>query len=304
MRTNNPTNPEDLKDLILRRLGAPVVNIEVTNDQVYDCIDRALELFFQYHTDGSNLTYGVYELNATQASTGLLQLNNNAIAVTRILRAGSDLYTMDGTTTLSWFSNWLFGLVNGGDTEYNGFNGGIFNNGSLVTYSLLMSYQNMLYDQLSPIPKFFYNEVNNQIRVFGNLHENDVLVFEMYVPSGLYSDQKTNVIGNGYEGSFGTDPDEVDIYDNPKYALAENAYIGGPELSPMGGVFKQRWVKDYATALTKQLWGFTLSKRQDVPLVGNTTINGQFIYEEGTKDVEKLRDELKELDEPLGVFYG
>lgn len=304
MRTNNPDNPEDLKDLILRRLGAPIHNIELTTDQIYDCIDRALELFYQYHSDGTNLTYKVCKLTEEQASSGLIQLDNDAIAVTKILRAGSNIYTMDGKTTLTWFSNWLFGLTGGGDTEYSGFNGGIFNNGSLVTYSLFMSYQNMLYDQLDPIPKFYYNETNHQMRVFGNLMAGDFLVFEMYVPTGLYSDQKTNVIGNGYRGAYGSEPDPVNIYDNPNYSLAENSYIGGPELSPLGGVFKNRWVKNYATALAKQLWGFILSKNQNVALVGNITINGQFIYDAGTSEIEKLEEELDGLDIPLGVFYG
>ena len=40
----NTYNPKTLKDAILRRLGAPVINVEVTEDQIYDCIQRALEL--------------------------------------------------------------------------------------------------------------------------------------------------------------------------------------------------------------------------------------------------------------------
>ena len=41
----NTYNPKTLKDAILRRLGAPVINVEVTEDQIYDCIQRALELY-------------------------------------------------------------------------------------------------------------------------------------------------------------------------------------------------------------------------------------------------------------------
>nr|DAF95453.1 MAG TPA: neck protein [Myoviridae sp. ctCo31] len=43
------SNPRQLKDLILRRLGAPVINIEITEEQIYDCIYRALELYGEYH---------------------------------------------------------------------------------------------------------------------------------------------------------------------------------------------------------------------------------------------------------------
>ena len=54
-------NPRELKDAILRRLGAPVINVEVTEDQIYDCIQRALELYGEYHFDGVNKGYKVFK---------------------------------------------------------------------------------------------------------------------------------------------------------------------------------------------------------------------------------------------------
>lgn len=45
----NSQNPKELKDVILRRLGAPIINVELTPDQIYDCIQRALELYGEYH---------------------------------------------------------------------------------------------------------------------------------------------------------------------------------------------------------------------------------------------------------------
>ena len=47
----NTYNPKTLKDAILRRLGAPVISVEVTEDQIYDCIQRALELYTDYPND-------------------------------------------------------------------------------------------------------------------------------------------------------------------------------------------------------------------------------------------------------------
>ncbi|APD20561.1 head-tail adaptor Ad2 [Klebsiella phage KPV15] len=60
----NTYNPKTLKDAILRRLGAPVINVEVTEDQIYDCIQRALELYGEYHFNGLNKGYQVFWLSS------------------------------------------------------------------------------------------------------------------------------------------------------------------------------------------------------------------------------------------------
>ena len=42
MATNTARNPKELKDVILRRLGAPIINVELTEDMIYDCIQREI----------------------------------------------------------------------------------------------------------------------------------------------------------------------------------------------------------------------------------------------------------------------
>lgn len=46
------TNRQDFKDYCLRRLGAPVIDINIDDDQVEDRIDDALQYFQDYHFDG------------------------------------------------------------------------------------------------------------------------------------------------------------------------------------------------------------------------------------------------------------
>ncbi|AFQ22637.1 T4-like phage head completion, neckhetero-dimeric protein [Stenotrophomonas phage IME13] len=65
-------NPLELKDAILRRLGAPIVHVEVTEQQVFDCISRALELYGEYHYDGFHKTYATVVLTEEQAKTGVI----------------------------------------------------------------------------------------------------------------------------------------------------------------------------------------------------------------------------------------
>ena len=48
----NPATREQLKDYALRSLGAPVIEINVDDDQIDDRIDEALQFYQNYHMDG------------------------------------------------------------------------------------------------------------------------------------------------------------------------------------------------------------------------------------------------------------
>ena len=48
-----PTSKAELKEYALRRLGKPVLEINVSDDQVDDAIDYTLQKFQQYHYDGA-----------------------------------------------------------------------------------------------------------------------------------------------------------------------------------------------------------------------------------------------------------
>jgi hypothetical protein len=50
---------QDLKQYILRRLGYPVVNVEVTDDQLEDIIYETLQKYFQFAYGGTQLRFGV-----------------------------------------------------------------------------------------------------------------------------------------------------------------------------------------------------------------------------------------------------
>jgi hypothetical protein len=87
------TNRQDFKAYCLKRLGAPVIDINVDDDQVEDRIDDALQYWQDYHFDGLQKVYWIKTvtqddinqqyLDASQAQDG--QGNNLEIAgITRI----------------------------------------------------------------------------------------------------------------------------------------------------------------------------------------------------------------------------
>ena len=52
-----PYSKQELADWILRRLGAPVINVEIADVQLEDCIDEAVQFFHYYHYDGAQRSY-------------------------------------------------------------------------------------------------------------------------------------------------------------------------------------------------------------------------------------------------------
>ncbi|WWS25364.1 hypothetical protein vBKpnAMK6_00422 [Klebsiella phage vB_Kpn_AM_K6] len=68
--------------------------------------------------------------------------------------------------------------------------------------------------------------------------------------------------------------------------------------------YNNRWVKDYATALTKKLWGEILFKHQGLQLAGGVTVDGQTLKVEAQEEIERLREELDLLDPGCPILLG
>ena len=59
-----PSTKATLKSYCLRALGSGVIDINVSDDQVDDRLDEALQYFAQYHYDGIRRTYLKYQYTA------------------------------------------------------------------------------------------------------------------------------------------------------------------------------------------------------------------------------------------------
>ena len=68
-----PTTKQELADWILRRLGAPVINVEIADVQLEDMIDEAVQFYQEYHFDGAERTYRTIKIDGA-----LLDGNNRA----------------------------------------------------------------------------------------------------------------------------------------------------------------------------------------------------------------------------------
>ena len=59
-----PSSRQELIDYSLRRLGAPVLEINVDDDQIDDLVDDALQVFNERHFDGVERMYLKYKVTA------------------------------------------------------------------------------------------------------------------------------------------------------------------------------------------------------------------------------------------------
>jgi hypothetical protein len=84
-----PASRADLKDYCLRNIGFPVVDINVDDDQLEDRIDDALQLYSEFHFDGTEFTYLGVQLTANNISQKYVTVVDSIIGVSRVMPIGS-----------------------------------------------------------------------------------------------------------------------------------------------------------------------------------------------------------------------
>jgi len=87
------TNRADFTSYCLRRLGAPVIDINVDPDQVNDRIDDALKFWYDYHFDGAEKTFYKYIVTQEDINNKYIPVADNIIGVVNIFDLGDYLAT-------------------------------------------------------------------------------------------------------------------------------------------------------------------------------------------------------------------
>ena len=65
-----PTTRTEFKDYVLRKLGAPVLDVNLASEQCEDLIDDALQLFYERHFDGVSRCYLKYKVTQADKDRG------------------------------------------------------------------------------------------------------------------------------------------------------------------------------------------------------------------------------------------
>ena len=85
------TTRQEFKDRCLRRLGAPVIEINVTDEQIDDAVDDSLSYYWDYHFDGSDKQYYKHQVTDQDVANKYITLPENIIGAVNIFTIGDAL---------------------------------------------------------------------------------------------------------------------------------------------------------------------------------------------------------------------
>lgn len=83
-----PTTRDQFKEYCLRKLGKPVIEINVDDDQVDDRIDESIKYYWDYHFDGTEKTYYRHQVTQQTKTDRYITLPENIIGAVRVFQIG------------------------------------------------------------------------------------------------------------------------------------------------------------------------------------------------------------------------
>jgi len=174
-----PTTRKEFKEFCLRKLGKPVIEINVDPDQTDDRIDEALAYYWDYHFDGTERTFFKHQITADDISNKYITIPEEIIGAIRVFNLGSQITAGGGMFNVQY----QFVLNNIHDlTNYN-------------TINFVMSMQHLQYMEeiLVGEQPIRYNRHTNRLFIdtdWDRLDEGQYIVLECYqiVDPETYSD--------------------------------------------------------------------------------------------------------------------
>lgn len=161
---------QELIDYCLRRLGAPVIKINVDEMQLEDRIDDAIAFFTDYHFDGVEQMYLKHQITQENIDDEYVEIPASIISVTGIV-------ALDASKTAG-FNPFDINYQMRQSELYN------FSNMSIVHYDMMQSYLTLLRFEFNSTPRIQFNR--HQGRLFLNLDwksqigVGDYLIIECY----------------------------------------------------------------------------------------------------------------------------
>jgi hypothetical protein len=178
-----PQSREDFKDYILRKIGAPVIEINVSEEQVEDRVDEAISFWRDYHYNGSQLVYLKHEITQTDKDNGYITLPQQLLGISKVFDFDTSISMGGGMFNVQY----QFVLNNIQDmTSY-----------SMTNYYMTMQHIEFMQELLVGKPLIRYNKHVNKLFI-DNRHERWVvgsyIIIEAYdiVDADAYADVWTD----------------------------------------------------------------------------------------------------------------
>ena len=266
-----PSTRSELITYAKRQLGAPVLEINVADEQVEDLLDDAIQYFQERHFDGvypSFLKYKLTEDDITRGRSRDGETDNIGITTTTATA------TIDGGTTTFSFTETANYLQLPDDiigvSKVFHFDGS--NRMSSGMFSL--KYQLFLNDV------YFYGSTELLTYAMTKTYLEDIN-FLLTTQKQIRFNKRQNRLYLDIDWSS-VSADEFLVFDVFR-TLNPNDYAK---------VYNDSFLKRYFTALVKKQWGQNLMKFQGVKLPGGVELNGRQIYDDAMNDLTIIREQM------------
>lgn len=170
-----PNSRQELMDYCLRRLGFPVIDINVDSDQLEDRIDDAVAKYREFHYDGVEECYLAHKVTAGDQQNRYITVSDNIIGITRLLPVTGSSISSQGTSGFNIFDinyqirlNDFYNLLSSSYTYY------VIAREHLAMLDLIVT---------GEIP-FDFNKKTKRVNLYmdwnGRLDVDDYIVFEAF----------------------------------------------------------------------------------------------------------------------------
>ena len=165
---------QGLIDYCLRRLGEPVVEINVDEDQIEDKVDDALQVYQEFHGDATQRVYYEHQLTQTDIDNKYITVPTNILYVTKMFPVSSAIINSS-----NFFSfNYQFAMS---DMGVNGMIGG----GGLAYYEQTKQYMELIDMKVNGLPLITFSRRSNRVYLFSDI-EDGGLTAGKYVALEVY----------------------------------------------------------------------------------------------------------------------
>ena len=317
-----PNSKTTLIDYCLRSLGAPVIEINVDDDQIDDRIDEALQFYQTYHSDsiekfylkhkvtGSSLTLSAAVAGNFTVGETITGSTSGGKAVIKTATGNKITYSALINSNTPFQNETITGGTTGSTATVSAISKGNIENGYLDTSSLITDVVRVMpiRDAVTSVDMF---DIRYQIHL-NDLHSVGFMgSLTDYVMSRQFLSLLDEIIDNDnkqhswdkHKSQLRIDMDwdvEVSIDD---YLVIECYRIIDPDTYT--AVYNDYFLKRYATALIKRQWGSNLIKFEGMVMPGGVTFNGRQMFDDANEEILKLEEEARlNWEEPVDFMTG
>ena len=271
-----PSTKQGLIDYCLRKLGAPVLEINVDDDQVDDLVDDTIQYYNERHYNGIERMFLKYKITQDDIDRGTASGTTGVGIVTTT--GTSTNISGYGTTTTNFYENSNFLAV---PDHVIGVNKIFkFDSSSMSGVMFSIKYQLFLNDlyNFTSINLLQYAMTKTYLEDIDHLLTTEKQIRFNQRQDRLYLDIDW---GAQQVGDFMV----IDCF----RALDPDTFTQ---------VYNDPFVKLYLTALIKRQWGQNLIKFRGTKLPGGIELNGREIYDDAIRDLDSIKQRMQEYETP------